>query len=232
MFEYERQACRRAGYIAAVSEQDAETMRKLFGVTRVSAIPTGVDIEFLAPPDPPPAKTTDLVFVGSMDWLPNIDGVEWFASEVLPLIHYVRPECTVAIVGRTPPRSVVALGERDARIQVTGTVPDIRPYLWSSSVSIVPLRIGGGTRLKIYESMAARSPVISTTVGAEGLDVHPPEDIWIADSAGDFAEACLELLADKDLRERQAAAAWEMAASRLSWERVARCFEQVMELAP
>ena len=93
MFEYERQVCQRAGHIAAVSEQDAETMRRLFGVTRVSAIPTGVDIESLTPPDPPPARTTDLVFVGSMDWLPNIDGVEWFAAEVLPLILYARPEC-------------------------------------------------------------------------------------------------------------------------------------------
>jgi len=232
MFAYEQQACQRAGHIVAVSGQDAETMRRLYGVTRVSAIPTGVDIESLTPPDPPPARTTDLAFVGSMDWLPNIDGVAWFVSEVLPLVREARPECTLAIVGRTPPRSVVALGEADARIQVTGTVPDIRPYLWSSAVSIVPLRIGGGTRLKIYESMAARAPVVSTTVGAEGLDVHPPEDIRIADSAEDFAGACLELLADQALRERQAAAAWEMAATRLSWEHVAQCFERIMEDAP
>ena len=164
-----------------------------------------------------------------MDLLPNIDGVEWFASEVLPLIHYVRPECTVAIVGRTPPRSVWRWAS-GTRIQVTGTAQDIRPYLWSSSVSIVPLRIGGGTRLKIYESMAARSRWFPPRWAPRGWTCTLPR-LWIADSAGDFAEACLELLADKDLRERQAAAAWEMA-SRLSWERVARCFEQVMELAP
>jgi polysaccharide biosynthesis protein PslH len=232
MFEFERQACQRAGHIVAVSEQDAETMRKLLGVTRVSAIPTGVDIEHLTPPDPPPAITTDLVFVGSMDWIPNVDGVEWFTAKVLPLIREALPDCTLAIVGRTPPRSVVALGERDAGIRVTGTVPDIRPYLWSSAVSIVPLRIGGGTRLKIYEAMAARCAVVSTAVGAEGLDVHPPEDIRIADSPEDFAAACLELLADEARRKRQAAAAWEMAAGRLSWEHVARRFESIMEEAP
>ena len=232
MFEYERRICQRAGYIAAVSEQDTATMRKLFSATRVSPIPTGVDIESLTPPDPPTARTIDLVFVGAMDWLPNIDGIEWFTAEVLPLIRYARPECTLAIVGRMPPRSVVALGKSDVSIQVTGTVPDIRRYLWSAAVSIVPLRIGSGTRLKIYESMAARTPVVSTTVGAEGLDVHPPEDIRLADSAEDFAQACLDLLADGTLRERQAAAAREMAASRLSWEHAARCFEQAMELAP
>jgi glycosyltransferase involved in cell wall biosynthesis len=154
MFRFERQACRAAARVVAVLEQDACTMRELFGVTRVTAIPTGVDIVGFTPPAPPPDKTFDLVFVGSMDWLPNVDGIQWFVREVLPLIRRQRPECSLAIVGRRPPSSITALGIGDERVRVTGTVPDIRPLLWSAAVSIVPLRIGSGTRLKIYEAMA------------------------------------------------------------------------------
>jgi glycosyltransferase involved in cell wall biosynthesis len=231
MFRFERGICRSAGHIAAVSGRDAATMRELFGVERVSAIPTGVDIEFFTPPDPPPTVDADLAFVGAMDWRPNIDGVRWFVREALPLIRRIRPDCSLTIVGRTPPPSVAALAREDPRIRVTGTVADIRPHLWRSAVSIVPLRIGGGTRLKIYESMAGRVPVVSTSVGAEGLEIHPPEDIRIADSPADFAAACLELLSDASLRRRQAAAAWEMVAASFSWEQVARCFERVLEMA-
>ena len=232
MFRFERRACRAAARVVAVSEQDARTMRELFGVTRVTAIPTGVDIEGLTPPDPPPDQTIDLVFVGSMDWLPNVDGIQWFVQEVLPLIRRQRPECSVAIVGRTPPSSIAALGLGDERIRVTGTVPDIRPFLWSAAVSIVPLRIGGGTRLKIYEAMAARVPVVSTTVGAEGLEVHHPDDIRLADSPEAFAAACSELLANAGLRRRQAAAAWDMVSAHFSWEHAAGCFERVLDEAP
>jgi glycosyltransferase involved in cell wall biosynthesis len=232
MFRFERQSCRATAHVAAVSEQDAATMRELFAIEHVTAIPTGVDIETLTPPDPAPVKTTDLVFVGSMDWLPNVDGIEWFTREVLPLIRRRRPECSLTIVGRTPPPSIVALGNADERIRVTGTVPDIRPLLWSGAVSIVPLRIGGGTRLKIYESMAGRVPVVSTAVGAEGLDVRHPDNIRLADSPEQFAAACCELLANEDVRERQADAAWNLVASRFSWDHVAGCFERILDQAP
>jgi polysaccharide biosynthesis protein PslH len=110
--------------------------------------------------------------------------------------------------------------------------PDVRPYLWSSAVSVVPLRIGGGTRLKIYEAMAARIPVVSTAIGAEGLTIHPPDDIRIADTPQDFANRCLELLSDSAERQRVAATAWEMVDGNFSWERVARRFEEVLVTGP
>jgi glycosyltransferase involved in cell wall biosynthesis len=111
---------------------------------------------------------------------------------------------------------------------VTGTVADVRPWLWGAKVSIVPLRIGGGTRLKIYESMAAGVPVVSTTVGAEGLDVRHGENIRIADTAEAFASECVDLLEDEPGRRRLARAASEMVASRFSWETISRQFEQVL----
>jgi glycosyltransferase involved in cell wall biosynthesis len=233
MFEYERRVSLAAGHIVAVSKTDGDEMRRLFGVTRVSEIPTGVNIEYFQPPEPrPTAAGADLVFVGSMDWLPNVDGVLYFAREVLPLIRRKRPGCTLAIVGRTPPANVSELAAQDSCIQVTGTVPDIRPYLWGSAVSIVPLRIGGGTRLKIYEAMAAKIPVVSTTVGAEGLTVNPPADIRIGDTPRDFADCCLELLGSAEERTRVSGAAWEMVNASFSWDHVSRCFERVMEDGP
>ena len=167
-----------------------------------------------------------------MDWLPNVDGVLYFVREVLPLIRRRRPNCTLAVVGRTPVPKIWKLGAEDPRIRITGTVPDIRPHLWSSAVAIVPLRIGGGTRLKIYEAMAAKIPVVSTTIGAEGLTVNPPDDIRIANHPEDFADRCLELLESPEERTRIASTAWEMVNSSFSWEHVSRCFEKIMEAGP
>ena len=232
MLEYEGRVSRAAGHIVAVSETDAREMRDLFHVKQISVIPTGVNVEYFKRPDAPTGTKTAMVFVGSMDWMPNVDGMVWFVREVLPIIRRGRPGSTVTIAGRLPPAEIRRLAEEDPQIRVTGTVPEIRPYLWESALSIVPLRIGGGTRLKIYESMAAGVPVVSTTVGAEGLSVHPPDDIRIADSAAEFAECCLKLLGDEAERSRVAAAAWAMVASRYSWEHVARCFDQILEIAP
>ncbi len=228
MFEYERSVSRAAGHIVAVSDVDARTMRSLFGVDRVSVIPTGVDLDYFAPP-PVAARVADLVFVGSMDWLPNIDGVTFFVRDVLPLIRRAKPECTFAIVGRTPPPAIADFARSDPNITVTGTVPDVRPYLWGCKVSVVPLRIGGGTRLKVYEAMAAGTVVVSTPVGAEGLDVSHPANIRLAATPEDFARECVALLDDDIERRRMTDAAREMVSEQFSWRHVASCFERILE---
>jgi len=228
MFRYERDTCRRAGGIVAVSENDSTTMAQLFDIPQPPAIPTGVDIEYFAPPAEPAQPLRDLVFIGSMDWMPNIDGIRWFVEDVLPRIRARRPDCTLTIAGRKPTSAITELAARDSRILVTGGVPDIRPYVWGAAVSIVPLRIGGGTRLKIYESMAARVPVVSTSIGAEGLAIHPPLDIRIADTAEEFAAQCLALLENPQQRNDTADAAWRMVAENFSWESVAQQFERIL----
>jgi len=227
MLEYERQVCRSVKSIIAVSEADAEKMRGLYGVSRVTAVPTGVDVDFFRPAKEATAAT-DLVFVGSMDWMPNIDGVVWFVREVLPLIKKKLPDCSLAVVGRTPGREVTELAEREPGIRITGTVEDVRPWLWESKVSIVPLRIGGGTRLKIYEAMAAGTPVVSTTIGAEGLDIAPGENILIADEPEAFAEACVRLISDANERRRLADAAAQHVETKHSWEAAAVEFERAL----
>jgi glycosyltransferase involved in cell wall biosynthesis len=227
MLRYEGQVCRAAKNIIAVSTADAQALQSLYGVSRVTPVPTGVDLDYFAPPSRP-APTADLVFAGSMDWMPNIDGIQWFVEEILPLIRKQRPDCSLVIAGRRPSPEIQRLAERDSRIRVTGTVSDIRPYLWESAVSIVPLRIGGGTRLKIYEAMAAKIPVVSTSIGAEGLDIRNGDDIHIADRPAEFAERCLALLDDPAARSRMADIAFSIVASRYSWEIVSRKFEELL----
>ena len=226
MFRCERDVCRAAARVIAVSPQDAALMQKMFGVEAAS-VPTGVDLDYFRRPAAA-AATSDLVFVGSMDWLPNSDGIHYFVREVLPLMRQRKPDCSLAIVGRAPSPDIQALAKEDPRITVTGTVPDVRPYLWGAAVSIVPLRIGGGTRLKIYEAMAAGTATVSTTIGAEGLDVKHPENIRLADSAADFANECAALLLDRPQRDQVAKAALELVTARFGWESITDEFEKLI----
>ena len=226
MFGWERRMSQAAGRVIAVSPQDAAVMRELYGIRAVS-VATGVDLDyFRRPPDAP--RTADMVFVGSMDWLPNSDGVNYFVREILPLIWQRKPDCTLAVVGRSPSPAMQALAQQDSRIQVTGTVPDVRPWLWGARASIVPLRIGGGTRLKIYEAMAAGTATVSTSIGAEGLDVTHPANIRLADTPDTFAEECIELLQDVEQRDSVAAEALKLVSSRFSWDIIAAEFEKLL----
>ena len=229
MLRCERKFCRAAAGVIAVSEQDAGVFRQRFGVEHVTAVPTGVDTDYFEAPGHS-ESTGDIVFCGAMDWLPNVDGIGWFSTEVLPIIRKRRPACRVTLAGRSPAPEVKALAS-DPQIRVTGTVADIRPFLWGSEIALVPLRIGGGTRLKIYEAMAAGVPVVSTTVGAEGLDVTHGRDILLADTAETFAEACLLLLESAEARQRIAGAALELVRTRFSWEKVTQRFEGILQAA-
>jgi glycosyltransferase involved in cell wall biosynthesis len=232
MFDYEAHVCQKCAHVVTVSDRDACRIREMFGVSKVSAVPTGVNIDYFRPASAGSVDTADLVFVGSMDWLPNADAVLYFVQQILPLIRRRRPECTFAIVGRKPSKEIIALGATDSKIRVTGTVPDIRPYFWNSSVSVVPIRIGGGTRLKIFEAMAANIPVVSTTIGAEGLPVSSGENCYLADSPEEFADRCLELMAESALRQRIAASALDLVTRQFSWQHASRCFETILESAP
>ena len=227
MEAFERDVCRRVRRVIAVSPGDAAIFAHDYGSLDVHSIPTGVDVAFFGAPAPQ-AAAADILFLGTMDWLPNIDGVRWFVTDVLPLIHNRRPETTVAVVGRNPAREIINLATRDSRITVTGTVPDVRPWLRSAALSVVPLRIGGGTRLKIYEAMAARVPVVSTSIGAEGLDIENGTTIRIADTATDFADVCVQLLHDAGERSRLADNAYTLVSTKYSWDAIAEAFARLL----
>ncbi len=225
MFDWERAVCQASAHVVAVSKVDEQMMRERFGIRETSSVSTGVDLDYFEPPASARPRY-DLVFLGSMDWMPNIDGTQWFLSEVLPLIRARKPDVRLAIVGRNPPTSLMA--QANDSIVVTGTVPDVRPYLWESAISIVPLRVGGGTRLKIFEAMAAGTAVVSTTVGAEGLPVEHGETIRIADTAERFAAECLDLLENSSARTALARKALELIQANFSWAQVTRQFEETL----
>jgi glycosyltransferase involved in cell wall biosynthesis len=228
MEAYERSVCQQSRFVIAVSDIDAERMREMFSISHVESVPTGVDIDsFAAPTEPVPV--TDVVFSGSMDWLPNVDAIEYFLAEIFPLIRARRPDTTFTIAGRSPDPRVRKAAEGVPGVTITGSVPDMRPFLWGSRISIVSLRIGGGTRLKVYESMAAGCPVVSTTIGAEGLDYNDGQNILIADTPQTFADACLRLLQDTAARRSIAENALHLVRDNFSWASVTRRFESILE---
>jgi glycosyltransferase involved in cell wall biosynthesis len=228
MEAYERKICRAAKHVIAVSEIDAARMKRMFSLDTVSSVPTGVDVEYFASPANP-APVSDIVFCGSMDWLPNVDAVEYFLAEVLPIVRKSLPRATFIIAGRSPDARVLKAVQGHTGVSITGKVDDMRPYLWGSKISIVPIRIGGGTRLKIYECMAAGLPVVSTTVGAEGLLYEDSEDIVLADDPAGFAAACVRLLSDDSARHRLGCNALLRAQNEFSWSAVSRQFEAILE---
>ena len=190
--------------------------------------PTGADVEYFQPFAGEEAANS-LVFTGSMDWLPNEDAILYFADAILPLIREHSPEVFLDVVGRNPSRKLQALAESEKGIRLTGWVDDIRPFLGRDSVCIVPLRIGGGTRLKIFEAMAMGKAVVSTSVGAEGLAVRSAENIVLADTPNDFAQAVISLLRDPGRRQQLGAAARSLVQDNYSWTIVAKGFASTLQ---
>ena len=229
MKRFEGAECRRFGRVVAVSRADAIELEREYGISNVPDVPTGVDTEFFRPAADAQPLPHEIVFTGSMDWMPNGDGITWFADEVLPRIHRLLPDVTLTVVGRNPPPAMQALAARDSRLRVTGTVPDVRPYMDRASVFVVPLRVGGGTRLKIYEAMAMERPVVATTIGAEGLPVEPGRHLLIADSAEAFADSVLALLQDPDRARSMGLTAAEWVRTNYGWERAAEEFGRLLE---
>jgi glycosyltransferase involved in cell wall biosynthesis len=226
MARYERTVVRKFQHVVAVSESDRALMTEWVDADRVTVVPTGVDLAEYRPNPDAPEPGPVVTFVGAMDWEPNVDGVEYFASEIWPAIKADVPGACLRIVGRNPDRRVKKWASES--IEVTGRVPSVVDYLHQSAVVIVPLRIGGGTRLKIYEAMATAKAVVSTTVGAEGLDVRHGRDIILADDTRSFSQAVIMLLRDRELRRRYERAAAETAA-RCDWPAIGERFQEVLQ---
>jgi sugar transferase (PEP-CTERM/EpsH1 system associated) len=223
MRRYERRACAQAKITVAVSDVDREILAANAPGAGVHTVPTGVDVSYFMPNGYREAQNT-LVFTGSMDWVPNEDAIFYFLEKILPPVRREIPGVTLSVVGRDPtPRLLAAAAA--AGVRVTGTVADVRPYVAAGAVYIVPLRIGGGTRLKIFEALAMAKPVVSTAIGAEGLPLVPGEHFLQADDPSDFARAVVSLLRDPARRKALGMAGRKLVEERYSWQRVAREFE-------
>jgi sugar transferase (PEP-CTERM/EpsH1 system associated) len=224
----ERMYLNKADHVLAVSETDRDILLKLLDPSKLTVIPTGVDVDFFQP-RPGKEIPNSLVFTGSMDWLPNEDAIFSFVEQVLPRIREQVPDVSLCVVGRKPSQRLKDLAVREKNIQLTGWVEDVRPYLARGAVCIVPLRIGGGTRLKIFEAMAMAKAVVSTKVGAEGLPVRHGEDVLLAESVEEFARHAVELLRNPARRRQIGTAGHKTVTENYAWPSVALEFAEVLQ---
>jgi glycosyltransferase involved in cell wall biosynthesis len=227
MVRAERHYLRLANRVLTVSNSDRDYFSEFIAPDKITVIPTGVDVDFFQPVAGK-EQPNFLVFTGSMDWRPNEDGILHFVKTILPRIRIQVPNVSLLVVGRHPSPRLLALTKTIEGVQVTGKVEDIRAYVHQGSVYIVPLRVGSGTRLKIFEAMAMGKAVVSTSIGAEGLPVQPGRDIVLADTPESFASAVINLLHDPVRRGELGRAARELVEQKYSWESIGKDFESVL----
>lgn len=230
MARYEGDALRSFDSVIAVSERDARFFTDAYQIASSHAIPTGVDLDFFSYQDPPAVSADTpptVVFTGSMDWAANIDGIQFFLGQVWPKVLAARPEARFVIVGRNPPAHLQALARTTSNVEFTGFVDDVRTYVHAAHAFVIPLLVGGGTRIKAFEAMAMGCPVVSTAIGIEGLDAQAGVHYVERDDPAPMAQAVLELLSDGALRERLARDARKLVEERFGHEKAARVFEDI-----
>jgi glycosyltransferase involved in cell wall biosynthesis len=226
MVGFERQTLQRFDRVIAVSDRDARVFAETYGVSSVRVIPTGVDLDYFAYAAPQPKQR--VVFTGSMDWLANIDGIDWFMDEVWPRVLAREPEASMTVIGRTPPERLVSKARaRGFAWSFTGFVDDVRPRAQGASVFVIPLRVGGGTRIKAFEAMAMGIPVVSTAIGVEGLAIEDGRHYLRADDADGFAAAVVRLLAEPALGLELSVAARHHVEAKFSNRAAGRAFEVI-----
>jgi glycosyltransferase involved in cell wall biosynthesis len=190
---FERTVFHQAGRVVAVTEDDARLLKRQFGVEQVDVVDNGIDFQWCASARGD-RQPNQYLFLGSLDWRPNQDAVRCLLDDIVPRVNQQLPGARLLIVGRNPPSWLIRRVRQTAQVDLHADVPDVRPYLAESSAMIVPLRIGGGSRLKILEALAAGLPVISTAIGAEGLKLVAGEHYWQADTVDELVAATINCL--------------------------------------
>ena len=233
MNRFEQDTLRRFDSVVAVSKRDADALTRRYSLPVVEDIDTGVDLDFFAAaqPDAAPDPGTDggtLIFTATMSWAANVEGIHFLLDEVWPILVAARPNIEAVIIGRNPPAALAGkIKARGLNVKLTGFVDDIRPYVARSHVYVIPLFVGSGTRIKAFEAMAMGRPVVSTSLGIEGLDVTDRENFLRADNAAEFSHAILALLDDATMRQRIARAARRLIEARFSWRTIATQFSAI-----
>lgn len=231
LWAYEKRVAKRCALEVLCGPDDQDFVRRYVSSTvPLSIIPNGVDLDYFHPnsaPDPRAEEPT-AIFCGAMDYNPNVDALRWYFSEIHDSLAREVPNLRVLIVGKDPIPEVKGYAQKPG-VTVTGGVPDVRPYYKRGWLQIVPLRIGGGTRLKIVESLGIRTPVVSTTIGAQGLDLKHNFDILYADNARDFVAQTARALKDGTLRETLGKNGRASVESRLSWKKLGHDLSQAYE---
>lgn len=228
MERFERTQLGHADRVLAVSDADRKIFATFLSPDKIDVIPTGVDTDYFQPGDESRENPSEIVFTGSMDWMPNEDGILYFVLEILPRIRAKIPQATLTIIGRNPSERLKQLVRSALGVRLTGRVDDIRPHVDSGAVYVVPLRVGSGTRLKIFEAMAMGKAIVTTSIGAEGLPVTSGKDVICADEPAKFANAVIELIVKREIRRAMGQAARRLVEERYSWASAAEIFERVL----
>ena len=223
MARFEKRSFARAAHVAVVTEDEAQTARK-WGARSVYLVSNGVDTEFLQPTGEAP-EPDSLLFLGSLDWQPNRDALQYLLRDILPKIQAAHPSARLRVVGRQPATKLREQVEGLSGVEWVGEVPDIRPHFARAIAVLVPLRIGGGSRIKILESMSMGKAVVATQIGAEGLDVIPNVHCLIADSPADFSHSVVQLLEKPERAEDLGRNGRELVLRQYDWSRVAKILE-------
>lgn len=227
--QFERAVCLQSNAVVTVSQPDAEAVAALDARIKPRVIPNGVDCEYYVPSEgvcAKPLAELSVVFTGKMDFRPNVDACVWFASEILPALRNEIPLAHVSFVGQKPSPALMALKER-AGVEVTGFVPDTRPYIADAAVFAVPLRMGSGTRLKVLEAMAMGKAIVSTTFGVSGIECETGRDVLIANEAKEFAHAIATLMRDNGKARSLGENARRLAEEKYEWKKLIPQFEAI-----
>jgi len=218
MYRFEKQLFRAADAVMAVSREDADSIDVMTNQrTSVVLVENGVDVTYFTSGMTSETIPGRMAFVGSMDWHPNVDGMIWFVHDIFPRIKKMQPGCSLDIDGRNPHRNILGLHNREQGINVTGNVDDVRPYVHSAEVVVVPLRYGGGTRLKILEAFAMSKAVVSTSLGCEGINCKDEDHLLIRDDSDEFATAVVRLMDSTQLRESIGVSCLNLVENFYSW---------------
>jgi sugar transferase (PEP-CTERM/EpsH1 system associated) len=212
--------------VTAVSPIEAEEIVRYGKDLTVEVIPNGVDLDYFSSEDEETASSS-MIFVGSMNWRPNQDAIQYFVREIFPLIKKDIKDAQATFVGQDPPPAILKLGDI-AGIEIVGRVDDVRPFVRKAAVYIVPLRIGGGTRLKILEAMAMKKAIVSTSVGAEGIAVAPDVNILIGDNPETFAAQVKKLITNRNLGQKLGNAGRELVERGYGWDRIAAALDNFL----
>ena len=226
--EHEHRAWTQVGAIALTSEREVPIVRRHAGSTPIAVVPNAVDLDYFQPSAGEPTPGT-MVFTGLLTYRPNLDAMQYFVEEVLPLVQEQHPDAVLTIVGRGDERDITFL--RRPGVVVTGRVPDVRPRVADGAVVVVPLRIGGGTRLKVVEALAMGKAIVSTSLGWEGIDVRSGEHLLTADDPESFAAAVVSLLQDEAEARRLGRAARALAVEQYSWDHAGERLDGLIQAA-
>jgi glycosyltransferase involved in cell wall biosynthesis len=229
----ERRAWRAFDGTVLTSPRDEALLLEDEPTARTAVVANGVDVEAFTPaPDSP--RTQEVLFFGALNYYPNVDALQFFVREAWPRVQAEEPGARLRILGPKPPPSISSLSA--PAIELVGYVDDVRPHISCAAVVIAPLRIGGGTRLKVLEAMSLGKAVVSTSIGAEGIDVTHGKDILLADDGPSFASGIVRLLRDEELARRLGTEARDLVVDRYSWrasaERLVRFYEELSEADP